>query len=104
MTIKSGASSPTPTASANGSAQSSTLQDFKASLAAGQGGSDAGRVWTPGPAPEALGAKAPQTPQEFGGTWSTIDEATNQYFNWTQKQRDDFRAKGLLSGLLTQGA
>jgi hypothetical protein len=104
MTIKSGASSPTPTTSANGSAQSSTLQDFKASLAAGQGGSDAGRVWTPGPAPEALRAKAPQTPQQFGGTWSTIDEATNQYFNWTQKQRDDFRAKGLLSGLLTQGA
>lgn len=36
--------------------------------------------------------------------WMSTTDAENQFFKWTAKQRADFIAKGLLSGLLTQGA
>lgn len=107
MTIKAGAATPTPTASAPApsDAQNQTLQNFMNSLAAGAS-SGSGKVWMPGPSGQSthLPPNAPPSAQQFSGKWSTVDDATNQYFNWTQKARDDFRAKGLLSGLLTQGA
>lgn len=105
MTVSKGGT-PSPTASGS-DAQSSTLQDFAAALAAQQaGGADAGKVWMPGPSGQStvLPEGAPPSAQQFSGKWQSVDDAMGQYFNWTQKQRDDFRAKGLLSGLLTQGA
>lgn len=36
--------------------------------------------------------------------WMSTVDAENQFFKWNAKQRADFVAKGLLSGLLTQGA
>lgn len=51
--------------------------------------------WLQGPGPGRAGPKP---------RWLSEDDADAEYFTWTQKQRDDFRAKGLLSGLLTQGA
>jgi hypothetical protein len=106
VTISKGGT-PSPTASGSGDAQQSTVQDFMAALAAGAGGSaGSGRVWMPGPSGQStvLPPNAPPSAQQFSGKWQSTDDATGQYFNWTQKQRDDFRAKGLLSGLLTQGA
>lgn len=35
--------------------------------------------------------------------WMSTQAAQNLYFNWTDKQRSDFRAKALLAGLLKQG-
>jgi hypothetical protein len=71
----------------------------------GGGATSAGRVWMPGVAGRgALPPGAPPSAQQFAGGWATEDDAAGAYFNWTQKARDDFRAKGLLSGLLTQGA
>jgi hypothetical protein len=64
----------------------------------------AGKVWMPSMASgKPQGARAPSA-RTFPGAWVSEDDADGLYFNWTQKQRDDFRAKGLLSGLLTQGA
>jgi hypothetical protein len=106
MTISKGGT-PTPTASATSDAQSQTLNDFAAALAAQSAGSgDTGKVWMPGPSGQStvLPQGAPLSAQQFSGKWQSADDATAQYFNWTQKQRDDLRAKGLLSGLLTQGA
>lgn len=39
-----------------------------------------------------------------GPNWMSTVDAENQYFKWNTKQRQDFLAKGLLSGLLTTGA
>lgn len=54
--------------------------------------------WIQGPGPRAVGG-SPAKPR-----WLSEDDADAQYFTWSQKQRDDFRAKGLLSGMLTHGA
>lgn len=111
MTVTSG---PTPTPTSSGGALSPAQQQQLAALAAGMGASGSGgpgRVFmgfTPGktansPFMSEAGQARRQTQPREPSWWST-EGATSQYFNWTQKQRDDFRAKGLLSGLLTQGA
>lgn len=101
--------SASPTASAGSAAENQATQQFLASASASTG-ADSGQVFMgftsakgntnfmseSGAANQQLNKRAP--------SWWSLDGATNQYFNWTQKQRDDFRAKGLLSGLLTQGA
>lgn len=75
-----------------------TPEELAAAQAFGGGTSGPGKVWMP--------ARARVTPQggKLLSPWVSATDAANQYFNWTQKQRDDFRAKGLLSGMLTQGA
>lgn len=107
MTIKSGAPTPAPSPSGTGglsAGESSTVQNFMQQFQAGQA-AGAGRVWMPGVGGQgALPPGAPPSAQQFAGGWMTEDDADGNYFNWTQKARDDFRAKGLLSGLLTQGA
>lgn len=110
MTITKGTPSPTPTPTGTNTtdAQSQALQQF---LAGAQSGtttstgkvfmgmtSGAGTVSSYAPT-GATGQKKIPKP-----SWMTTDAATGQYFNWSQKARDDFRAKGLLSGLLTAGA
>lgn len=40
--------------------------------------------------------------QQSGGWWSVTD-AESAYYNWTDKQRADFRAKALVGGLLKLG-
>lgn len=110
MTIKAGSgASPSPTApSPSTTAGAGLTPEERDALTQfmGVNGASAGtgRVWMPGPPPDALRAKAPKGAQQYGGAYVTEDQADAQYFNWTQKQRDDFRAKGLLSGMLTQGA
>lgn len=118
MTITKGSTpspSPSPSATAGGlsAGEQQALQGIIGSLGTSSA-SSSGPVWMPGPLaglttsrnpnfmPE--GAQSRQRPQGQRGGWFSSDDATNAYFNWTQKQRDDFRAKGLLSGLLTQGA
>jgi hypothetical protein len=60
-----------------------------------------------------MGTQNPQLISEAGqarnqrrqnGAWVSPDTAADQYFGWTQKARDDFRAKGLLGGLLNKAA
>lgn len=112
MTITKGPT-PSPSPTAGSDALSLAAQQFAQQLAAGQAGpADSGRVFM-GYLPYGVPAGAsPQVKKNIEGqsraenavNWMDADTATNQYFNWTQKQRDDFRAKGLLSGLLTQGA
>lgn len=112
MTVKAGASTPTPSASPSASpgATAGLTPEELAALGQfqslnGTGASSSGRVWMPGV--QGLGALPPGAPpsaQQFAGGWTSEDSADGAYFNWTQKARDDFRAKGLLSGLLTQGA
>lgn len=107
MTITKG---PTPTPSASPSAgalspaEQQALSQFQQSLGSPSGAATAGRVFM-----GTLSRGNPKFMTEAGAArqvphWMTADDATNQYFNWSQKARDDFRAKGLLSGLLTQGA
>lgn len=99
--------SPSPSASGSGglsSAEQQALQQFLAGQNSASS-SGQGQVFMGLQGPKGN----PQFMSEAGASrlvpdWMSADDATNQYFNWTQKQRDDFRAKGLLSGLLTQGA
>jgi hypothetical protein len=101
---KGGTPSPSPSGGALSSAQQQALSDFASGIGA-SGGNSAGRVFMGMTGPKGN----PRYMSEAGASrvvpnWMTMDDATNQYFTWSQKQRDDFRAKGLLSGLLTQGA
>lgn len=104
MTITKGGT-PSPSASPSGPSSGEAA-------GAGQFGntasSSSGQVWMPG-----MSTQNSQFMSEAGqarnqrrqnGAWMSADDAANAYFNWTSKARDDFRAKGLLSGLLTQGA
>lgn len=118
MTITKGSTpSPSPSPSATAGALSPGEQQGLQAYMGAQGATSSGGngpVWMPGPlaglstgrnpAFMSEGAQSRQRPQGQRGSWFSLDDATNQYFNWTQKQRDDFRAKGLLSGLLQQGA
>jgi hypothetical protein len=106
-------STPTPSASSGAGltpAQQKALDSIAASIGnSGSGGP--GKVfmgYTPGKTANSRftseAGQARQQTQPRTPSWWSLSGATSQYFNWTQKQRDDFRAKGLLSGLLTQGA
>lgn len=105
--------SPTPSASPTAGGLSPAEQQAQNDFAASVGSSsaaDAGKVFmgfATSRGNPAFTSEAGQSSQQLNKrapSWWTIDGATGQYFNWNQKQRDDFRAKGLLSGLLTQGA
>lgn len=105
MTITSGSTpSPSPSASAGEAAGAQKFGTTTASSGPGKVfmGFSAGRTANSPFTSEA--GQARQQTQPRTPSWWSVDGATGQYFNWTQKQRDDFRAKGLLSGLLTQGA
>jgi hypothetical protein len=129
VTIQKDKASPSPSSGTSGlSAEDmQALKQFSQQFQASGGASGTGRVfmgmnslkkpkagqmaplggWIQGPPPPMPGAQPDWEPGPRSAPtpkWMTTDQATNQYFNWTQKQRDDFRAKGLLSGLLTQGA
>lgn len=110
--------SPTPSPTASSDAQAQALQQFLASSQSGTT-TTTGRVFMGNQPTKAKGLTAAQLAalppsalyqaQRNGAStsapkWMSADDATGQYFNWSQKARDDFRAKGLLSGLLTTGA
>lgn len=108
-------STPTPSASptAGGGLSAAEQRAAEAFGASVNAANTAGRVYMGGivnyGAPKGMSAQgrkqlSEESRQETRPSWWSTDGATNQYFNWTQKQRDDFRAKGLLSGLLTAGA
>lgn len=90
-------------------AQQKALDSITAGITSGTT-TDAGKVFMGFVAPRSntqfmseSGAARQQVDKRSPSWWS-LDGATSQYFNWSQKAREDFRAKGLLSGLLTQGA
>lgn len=108
MAITSSTPSPSPTGTSAGEAAGANI--FGAQVASPSGAST---VWMPGQPgttglsnkdlgalSESAQAKLNQRPS---GQWMTIDDATNAYYSWTQKQRDDFRAKALVGGLLKFG-
>lgn len=111
MTLtKGGTPTPSPTGSAGGlsAAQQQALNSI---LAAGGGSSatSAGQVFmglrpVPGNSRFLTESAQAQLQKRTAPSWWTTKDAQANYFKWTQKQRDDFRAKGLLSGLLTSGA
>lgn len=119
MTITKG-STPSPSTSASAGGLSSQELQALSGIAASIGSSataaaTVGRVYMgpqKGPgnlSKQELAALPPSALDQIehgasSAKWLTTDDATNEYFNWTQKKRDDFRAKGLLSGQLTQGA
>lgn len=114
MTITSGAT-PSPTATGgpipSPSGQSSGEAAGAAQYGAAATGTTPGRVfmgYVPGPHANSPftseAGQARQQTQPRKPNWLSEADAANQYFNWTQKARDDFRAKGLLSGQLPQGA
>jgi len=109
-------SEPTPTPSATGGSLGLTPEQMKALQgiigSSGSTSGGTGQVFMglfnglKGKDTRNLSERAQANLLARGGTpnWMSEQDAENTYFNWTQKQRDDFRAKGLLSGLLTQGA
>jgi hypothetical protein len=111
MTITKGtpSPSPTPTPSTTSDAQAQALQQFLAGATSGTT-TGTGKVFmgmtNPGAGSVSSFAPTGATGQKKVSKphWMSTDDATAQYFNWSQKARDDFRAKGLLSGLLTAGA
>jgi hypothetical protein len=108
MTITKGTSSPSPSPSGSGGGESSAAQQFLSS----PGSSSVGRIYmgttrySAPPGANAQGRKQIQEENRRGAEdrWISSDEADAEYFTWSPKARDDFRAKGLLSGLLSQGA
>jgi hypothetical protein len=50
---------------------------------------------------ESAQAQLGRRPQ--GGGWWSVTDAETAYYNWTDKQRADFRAKALVGGLLKLG-
>lgn len=50
---------------------------------------------------ESAQAQLARRPQ--GGGWWSVTDAEAAYYNWTDKQRADFRAKALVAGLLKTG-
>lgn len=98
---------PTPTPTVGGGIsqdENNAATDFN-STAGTDSGTD--RVWMPGAStiPKGLSAgNLPPSAQQFvQGGWMSLDEATASYYLWTPKQRDDFRAKALVGGLLQKG-
>lgn len=117
MTITKG-STPSPSPSPSGGAAGGLTpaeQNALSMFAGTSTTSSSGQVWMPAlPGSNGLTGKDTRSLSESAqakilgrpptGVWTSVDDATAAYFNWTQKQRDDLRAKGLLSGLLQQGA
>lgn len=103
-------STPSPSATGTSAGEQQGANVFGAQVASPSGAST---VWMPGlPGTTGLtnkdlGALSEQAQARLGqrpsGQWMTIDDAINAYYGWTQKQRDDFRAKALVGGLLRYG-
>lgn len=111
MTVTKG--SPTPTPTPSGGSGTLTLDQIQKLFGSAQtSGSGAGKVYM-GQLPGLKGkntsmlserAQANLAARSGGPNWMSTADAENQFFKWNSKQRQDFIAKGLLSGLLTQGA
>lgn len=105
-------SAPTPSPTASGGGLTPEQQQALNSILAAGGGASAtnqGRVFmglkpAPGNSRFLTESAQAQLQKRTTPSWMATDDALGTYFTWSQKQRDDFRAKGLLSGLLTQGA
>jgi len=105
--------SPTPSPSPTGTsgAQDQALQQLMGSLSSGASASTAGKVYmgmTHYGMPEGADARTRKnisdlSKRESIANWMSTDDADAQYFTWSQKFREDFRAKGLISGLLKKG-
>lgn len=109
MTITKGSPSPSVSPSAGSAGEASGAQQFGGLT----GASTTGRVYMGGSvkykAPAGISPQGrrniqEETRQESRPKWLSETDADAEYLGWTQKARDDFRAKGLLSGLLTAGA
>lgn len=111
MTITS-TPTPSPTSTGTSSAQDQALQQLMGALGGGTPASTTGRVYmgmTQYGMPAGADARnrkniSDLSRREAAPNWMTSDEADAQYFTWSQKSREDFRAKGLISGLLKKGA
>lgn len=112
MTVTKG-STPTPSPTPSGGSGQLTLAQIQQMVGAGaSSGAGAGRVFMgnksglAGKDVSSLSEQAQANLLARGGgpNWMTTATAENQYFKWSTKQRQDFVAKGLLSGLLTKGA
>lgn len=109
MTVTTGTPSPSPT-SGSGTLTLAQIQQLFGSTASS--GAGAGKVYMgklsglKGKDISALTEQAQANLLARGGgpNWMDTTTAENNYFTWNAKQRQDFIAKGLLSGLLTQGA
>lgn len=114
MTVEKGTPTPTPTTGGG----TLTLDQLQQLFGSAQSSAGAGKVYMgqkPGPSPLAgkntndLSEQAQSNLLARGAgkkvdNWMDTTTAENNYFTWTTKQRQDFLAKGLLSGLLTAGA
>lgn len=109
---KSGTPSPSPSASGQSlSAAAQSLAQALGQSAAAGSSNYAGPVWMPGAFlglgtsrnPGFMREGAQQRPQGPRGGFIDGDQAAGAYYNWTQKQRDDFRAKAMVGGLLKFG-
>lgn len=93
---------PNPTPSGGGSAEQKGADQFNNTATAGTG-----KVWMPGGyniGGIKLPSNAPESAQQFSsGSWMTKKEAETAYYTWTQAQRDSFRSKALVAGLLKFG-
>lgn len=114
MTVTKGTPTPSPTGTAGGSSLSlAQIQQLFGSAASSSG---TGKVYM-GPTKGAskltaaqLAALPPSALEQIEKNGASTDrylsttDAENNYFVWSAKTRQDFIAKGLLSGLLTSGA
>ncbi|MFF9268623.1 hypothetical protein [Streptomyces rochei] len=75
------------------------LEQFAAS---GGKSKDPGRVYM-GPNKPPVRAEGRGYHQPKGDWWVSTEEATQDYYRWSQKQQSDFVAQGVLTGLLKLG-
>lgn len=109
MTVTKG-STPSPSPTGSSSAQDQALQQFLAGMQSGST-TGTGKVYMgqlsglAGKDVRELSERAQANLLARGGkdNWMSTSAAENLYFNWTDKQRSDFRAKAMLGGLLKQG-
>ena len=107
MTVTNGSPTPQPTTSGT-----LTLDQIRQAFGSASASSGAGKVYMgklsglKGKDTSALTEQAQANLLARGGgpNWMSTVDAENQFFTWSAKSRQDFIAKGLLSGLLTTGA
>jgi len=111
MTVTKGSPTPSPTPTGGGTLTLDQIQQMFGSAAtsgAGAGkvymGAKPGRVSQQDLAHLSPADRAAMTTGATAPRWMSTVDAENNYFTWNAKQRQDFIAKGLLSGLLTSGA
>lgn len=110
MTVTKGSPTPSPTPTGGGTLTLDQIQKLFGSAATS--GAGAGKVYM-GQLPGLKGKNTSELSEQAqsnllarggGANWMSTVDAENNYFKWNAKQRQDFIAKGLLSGLLTAGA